>query len=90
MRKKHLAQNFAFTIGKVYKYSGYGGNEDFLVFKYYVNNIEFIGNKRRDYEMDSPLKKFYKIKYSKVKPEISEMYLTEEITDSSKIVKAGF
>lgn len=44
----------------------------------------------KNYEMASPLNKYYKVKYSKVKPEVSEMYLMEEITDSAEIVKAGF
>ncbi|ESU21243.1 hypothetical protein FCR2A7T_06700 [Flavobacterium cauense R2A-7] len=43
-----------------------------------------------DYEKGKPLNKFFKVKYSKIKPEISEMYLTEEIIDSVQIVKAGF
>lgn len=33
---------------------------------------------------------FFQSKYSKVKPEISEMYLTDEVIDSAQIVKAGF
>lgn len=89
-RKNHLKQSSEFTIGKTFKYSGFGGNEDFVAYKYYVNSIEYSGNKRRDYEMDYPLNKFYKVKYSKVKPEISEIYLTQEIIDSTEIVKAGF
>lgn len=89
VHKDYLKRDFEFTICNVYKYSGFGGDEDYLEYKYYVNGLKFIGKKRRNYEIVS-LGKFYKVKYSKVKTEVSEMYLSEEITDSAEIVRAGF
>jgi hypothetical protein len=86
----YLKDNYEFTTGKATKYSGTGGLDRNVAYKYYVNNNVYIGAVKRDYEMASPLNKYYKVKYSTVKPEVSEMYLTEEITDSSEIVKAGF
>jgi hypothetical protein len=86
----YLKDNYEFTIGKATKYSGTGGLDRNVAYKYYVNNNLYIGAVKRDYEMASPLNKYYKIKYSKIKPEISEMYLTKEITDSVEIAKAGF
>jgi hypothetical protein len=89
-REDYLKQNYGFTIAKAFEYSGTGGNKGYVDYKYFVDSIKYIGEVRRNYEMDSPLEKYYKVKYSKVKPEISEMYLTEEIIDSAEIVKAGF
>lgn len=86
----YLKDNYEFTIGIATKYSGTGGLERNVAYKYYVNNNVYVGAVKRDYEMTSPLNKYYKVKYSKVKPEISEMYLTEEITDSTEIANAGF
>lgn len=90
-RETYLKSNYIFTVGKAVRYSGTddGGNS-YIEYKYYVERLKYINYVYDDYKKDSPLKKYYKVKYSKIKPEISEMYLTEEITDSTEIVKAGF
>lgn len=90
-RETYLKSNCVFTVGKAVRYSGTddGGNS-YIEYKYYVDKLKYINYVCDDYKKDSPLKKYYKVKYSKMKPEISEMYLTEEITDSAEIVNAGF
>ncbi|MGQ7947143.1 hypothetical protein [Flavobacterium sp. WC2509] len=87
---KYLKSDYEFTIGKTLDFTGAGGNKGFISYSYYVNNKKYMSDVRRKYKNDSQLHNFYKVKYSKVKPEISEMYLDEEITDSAEIVKAGF
>lgn len=88
-RDDYLRRNCEFTIGKVFEYSGTGGNKGYVAYKYFVESLKYTGEIRRNYETDSLLNKYYKVKYSKVKPEISEIYLAEEITDSTEIVNAG-
>jgi hypothetical protein len=90
-RETYLKNNCLYTVGKVVRYSGSddGGNS-YIEYKYYVDRLKFVNYVRDDYKMGSPLKKYFKVKYSKIKPEISEMYLTQEVIDSVQIVKAGF
>jgi hypothetical protein len=89
-RETYLKSNCVFTVGKAIKYSGTddGGNS-YIEYKYYVGSLKYTNYVPDDYKMGSPLKKYFKVKYSKIKPEISEMYLTEEVIDSTQIVKAG-
>ncbi|OOV17729.1 hypothetical protein [Flavobacterium sp. LM4] len=89
-RQDYLKQNCEFTIGRAFEYTGTGGNNGFVAYKYFVNGSIYKGDVRRNFEKASPLGKYYVLKYSKIKPEISEIYLNEEVTDSGKIVKAGF
>jgi hypothetical protein len=90
-RNNYLKSNYGFTVGKTIRYSGSddGGNS-YIEYRYYVNRMTYYNFVCDNYKKRSPLKKNFKVKYSKIKPEISEMYLTEEITDSAEIVKAGF
>ena len=90
-RETYLKSNCLYTVGKALRYSGSddGGNS-YIEYKYYVDSLKFVNYVNDNYKMGSPLKKYFKVKYSKLKPEISEMYLTKEITDSTEIVKAGF
>lgn len=88
-RSDYLNNNYDFTIGKTIKYDR---NDGFncIEYKYYVRNVKFIGCITIDPEVSSQLNTFYKVKYSNIKPEISEINLSKEITDSVEIVKAGF
>lgn len=86
----YLKDNYAFTVGKSTGYSGRGGTNRSINFIYYVGNKRYEGSTSRDYELNSPLKRYYRVKYSTVKPEISEIYLDEEIIDTLEIIKAGF
>ncbi len=85
-----MNNNYDFTVGKTMKYEFANVFKDCIEYKYYITNEKFIGCVYIDANISSPLNKFYKVKYSKIKPIISEMYLTEEIKDSVEIVKAGF
>jgi len=89
-RQDYLKQNCEFTIGKAFEYTGTGGDNGFVAYKYFVNSSIYKGDVRRNFEKASPLGKYYVVKYSKIKPEISEIYLNEEVIDSVKIVNAGF
>lgn len=86
----YLKTNFNYTTGKAINYSFSGDYENLIKYFYIVKNSKYFGYTDRDYNMNSPLNKYFKVKYSIIKPEISEMYLINEITDSTKIVNAGF
>lgn len=90
-RQQYLQNNYTFTIGKTVRYvrTDDGGN-NYIKYRYYVDNMTFFHFVKDDYKNGSPLKKFFRVKYSKVKPEISEMYLSEEVIDSAQIARAGF
>jgi hypothetical protein len=89
-QSNYLSNNYAFTIGKTLKYEFADGFKDCIEYKYYVRNFKYIGCITIDPEISSSLNKFYKVKYSKIKPDISEIYFSKEITDSVEIIKAGF
>lgn len=90
IRSKYLDNDYAFTIGQTIKYDFADGNKDCIEYKYFVNNRKFISCVTIDPKICCPLNKFYKVKYSKIKPEICEMYLSKEIKDSAEIIEAGF
>lgn len=89
-QNNYFSNNYAFTIGKTLKYEFADGFKDCIEYKYYVRNVKFIGCITIDHEVSAQLNTFYKVKYSKIKPEISEIYLSKEITDSVEIIEAGF
>ena len=78
------------TIAKTVDFSGRGGTRRFIDYIYIVNDIKYEGTIRRDYDYKDPLKKYYVVKYSKDKPEVSELDLSQEVTDTLKIREAGF
>jgi hypothetical protein len=80
-----------FTIGKTVRYSGSddGGNS-YIKYRYYVDSLKYFGLVKDDYKNGAPINKYFKVEYSKIKPEISRMYLNSEILDSTKITKVGF
>lgn len=86
--KSKLKDNYDFTVGMTTEYSFADGFSDCIEYKYYLNNIKFTGCVKFE-KVSNQLIKYYKVKYSKIKPEISEMYLNEEITDSTQVVNAG-
>jgi hypothetical protein len=87
---EYLQSNVIFTVGKATEYSGTGGAKRFVSYIYYIEGKKHNGGVARNYDMVAPLDKYYRIKYSKTKNEISEMNLNEEVTDSVLIVNAGF
>jgi len=89
-KNNYLHQNFDFTVARTINYINAGDIYKDIEYIYFVNNLKYTGYIKEDYDLKSPLKKYYKVKYSKIKPEISEIYLLEEITDCSEIVRAGF
>lgn len=90
VRENHLNNDYDFTVGKTIKFEFSDGFKDCIKYEYYVGDVKFVECVTVDSKIISPLNKFYKVKYSKEKPEISEMYLDEEIKDSIQIIHAGF
>lgn len=87
---RQLNDDYGFTVGKTLKYDFADGHKDCIEYKYFVDSIKHIGCVVNDSQISSPLGKFYKVKYSKADPEVVELYLTNEIKDSSKIYNSGF
>lgn len=88
-RTYYLNNEYSYTIGKTIKYDFAKGFKDCIKYEYFVNNIKYINCVTIDSKIRCPLNKFYRVKYSKIKPEICEMYLSKEIVDSAKIINAG-
>lgn len=88
--RKDSLKEHAFTVGKTFKYSFNDGFNNFIDYKYFVNGKKNVGHIDLDSHKNLPLNKYYKVKYSITKPEISEIYLEQEIKDSLEIFKAGF
>src|SRR5690554_4844297 len=78
------------TIAKTIEYSGSGGTRRFIRYRYFVNNKKYERAIRRDYDLKDPLNKYYVVKYSRKKPKVSELDLSQEVTDTLKIREAGF
>ncbi len=78
------------TIAKTIEYSGSGGTRRFIRYRYFVDNKKYERAIRRDYDLKDPLNKYYIVKYSKDKPKVSELDLSQEVTDTLKIREAGF
>jgi hypothetical protein len=89
--KYHLSSNnIEYTIAKTTRYSGGRGMQSYINYIYFIDNKEYKNTIRRDYDFKDPLNKYYVIKYSKDKPEVSELDLSQEVTDALKIREAGF
>ena len=90
---KHTSQlktDYSFTAGKTLEYKYADGFKDCIEYKYFVDSLKYIGCVINDSNISSVKNKFYRVKYSNVNPEISELYLTNEIKDSTKIYNSGF
>lgn len=79
-----------YTIAKTIRYSGRGGTERNINYLYFVDNKKYERANKRDYDYKDPLNKYYVVKYSKKKPNVSEIDLSQEVTDTLKIREAGF
>jgi hypothetical protein len=84
--KKYLSGDCVWTIAKTIK--AYGENE-YIGYKYFVNGKLFYSSVGYE-SIPAELDHFYLIKYSKIKPEINEIYFDKEITDRIKIRKTGY
>lgn len=88
-RSYYLDNDYAYTIGKTVRYQFAKGFKNCIEYTFFVNDKKYDGCVVIDPEVCCPLNKFYRVKYSKIKPEICEMYLNQEVKDSSKIMDAG-
>lgn len=86
----YLKDNYDFTIGKTIGFSGRGGTQRNIDYVYYVAGIEYQGSTGRDYQLSKPLKRYFSVKYSQIKPQISEISFDNEVTDTIMILNAGF
>ncbi|MDI9256757.1 hypothetical protein [Flavobacterium sedimenticola] len=89
-RQDYLSREYSFTVAKTIKYEFNKGWKNCIKYKYYVNNKKFEGCLTIDSEKKCSIGKFYKVRFSKIKPDISEIYVNEEIIDSAEISNAGF
>lgn len=89
-RKNILSNNYEFTIGKTIKYEFYDGFKDCITYEYYIDDKKFTGSEVIDPKVNLPINKYFKVKFSKMKPNISELNFSEQVIDSSIIIKAGF
>ena len=85
-----LKESVSYTIGKTYGFSGRGGTNRFVDYKYFVNDTLYKASVRRNYDMDTVIGKYFSVKFSKTQPNISELYFNQEIKDTLKILQAGF
>jgi len=87
--ERELEKHGIETVAKTTKFSGTKGGPT-VDYIFVVNNKEYLGNSPRNKTPYEKVKRFYKLVYSEKNPEINKIYLEEEITDTSKIMKAGF
>lgn len=78
------------TIGRVYKFNS-NRSFDHYYFEYYYNSIRYtnyqdISNSRQEESVN----RYYHVDLSSKDAENSKIILDEEVTDSTKIVNAGF
>src|SRR5690554_3626529 len=89
--KYHLSSDdLDYTIARTTGYSGRGGMESYIDYVYFVDNKKYERANKRNYDYKDPLKKYYVVKYSRKKPNVSELDLSQEVTDTLKIREAGF
>lgn len=86
--EKKINETGLSTVGKVID-KDFTGKMFGIKYSYFVNSKYYTGVKQTN-GAKNYMYKFYIIKYVKENPEISEIYLNEEVTDSIEIVKAGF
>jgi hypothetical protein len=90
--KKRISEleNFGVeTVAKTTKISGSKGGP-IIHYIFVSNNKDYIGSCPIDKTSENKIHHFYKLIYSRRNPKINKINLEEEITDTSKITKAGF
>ncbi|TDP57380.1 hypothetical protein [Flavobacterium dankookense] len=87
--ENYLSSEYGYTVGKTIKYNFADGQKNCIKYKYYVNNVKFVNCVVIDPKISCPINKFYRVKYSKIKPEISELYFTKRVIDTGEVFKAG-
>jgi len=87
-KKSLLNKNYSHTIAKVIS-KDFTGKIYGIKYCYYINSKYYTGVKSTP-NSENFLDKYFVLKYSKEKNDISEIYLNNEVLDSLKIVNAGF
>lgn len=90
-----VRENGVYGIGKVIEFGYCSGNSDCGKYEYFYQNKKYVasflvGRSYFDKVKKTYKHKFYKIKFSKNKPEVSEIFLNAEITNKILIKNAGF
>lgn len=83
-----LSKNFSYTTAKVIG-KDFTGKVYGIKYCYYINSIYYTGVKSTP-NSDFYLDKYFILKYSNEKYDISEIDLNNEVLDSLKIVNSGF
>ena len=87
--EKELEEYGIETVAKTTKFTG-KSKGPYIDYAFVVNNKDYVDDSPRNKTPNEKVKHFYKLIYSAKNPKINKIYLEEEITDTSKIMKAGF
>jgi hypothetical protein len=93
--EEELSQHGIETAGKVINFKtinprGSSSPKQYLDYIFAVNEKDYINEMSREKYPNVKKGSFYKIIYSSKDPKINKIILDEEITDTSKIIEAGF
>ena len=92
MTKEELIEDIkrSKTVGKINRIDTKGKGGSSFVYSFFIDNKMYVGRIDRDKNPYVKINEFYEIEYSSKNPHINKMILDEEITDSVKIMKAGY
>ena len=83
------------TLGKIINFKiinprGSSPPKEYLDYIFVTNGKDYIYDESREEYSNVKKGSFYKLVYSSRNPKINKIYLNEEITDTTLIIKAGF
>jgi hypothetical protein len=78
------------TVGKINRIDTKGKGVSSFVYSFFIDNKMYVGRIDRDKNPYIKINDFYEIEYSAKNPHINKIILDEEITDSVKIMNAGY
>ena len=88
-KNKIIDKNRFSTVAKIYEIKS---KRSFIYARYYFyfNNEKHFSGEYVDNDKRYIINKYYRVELSTVETKYSRIYLDNEITDSSDIIKAGF
>lgn len=78
------------TVGKINRIDTKGKGGSSFVYSFFIDNKMYVGRIDRDKNPYVKINEFYEIEYSSKNPHINKLIVDEEITDSIKIMNAGY
>jgi hypothetical protein len=89
-KKNSIEENKKMSIGKVYKFEK-SKSFQFYDFTYFYDGIKYKNAKdAKRMGGNSLVGRYFRIELSTKEPKYSNIFLDQEVTDSTEIVKAGF